>query len=194
MMKQALTAILTLAVSLFSLMFWGGCERCWAAEKQGKKILVAYFSRSGNTREIANQIHKRVGGDIFEIVTVKPYPKVYRECTDLAKKELESNARPQLAKDVKNMTSYDVVFIGYPNWWGTIPMALFTFLEKYDFAGKIIVPFCTHEGSALGRSVQDITKLAPKAEILEGLAVRGGSVKTAQNEVAAWLGKIGMTK
>ena len=193
-MKQALMMALTLTVSLLSLMFWGGYEACFAADKPGKKILVAYFSHSGNTREIATQIHKRVGGDIFEIVTVKPYPKVYRECTDLAKKELESNARPQLAKDIANMASYDLVFIGYPNWWGTIPMALFTFLEKYDFAGKTIIPFCTHEGSALGHSVQDITKLAPKAKLLEGLAVRGGSVKTAQNEVAVWLAKIGMTK
>ncbi|MBP8784502.1 MAG: NAD(P)H-dependent oxidoreductase [Synergistaceae bacterium] len=193
-MKQALIMALTLSISLLSLIVWGSYSSCFAAEKQSKKILVAYFSRSGNTREIANQIHKKVGGDIFEIVTVKPYPKEYRECTDLAKRELESNARPQLAKEVANMDSYDVVFIGYPNWWGTIPMALFTFLEKYDFAGKTIIPFCTHGGSALGRSVQDITKLAPKAKLLEGLAVRGDSVKTAQNEVAAWLAKIGLAK
>ena len=193
-MKQALMMVLTLTVSLLSLMFWGGYESCFAADKPGRKILVAYFSHSGNTREIANQIHKRVGGDIFEIVTVKPYPKVYRECTDAAKKELETNARPPLAKEVANMDSYDVVFIGYPSWWGTLPMALFTFLEKYDFAGKTVIPFCTHEGSALGRSLQDITKLAPKAKLLEGLAVRGGSVKGAQNEVAAWLAKIGMAK
>ncbi len=185
---------LALTISLLSFMFRGGYNSSFAAEKQSGKILVAYFSHSGNTREIANQIHERVGGDIFEIVTVKPYPEIYRECTDLAKREQESNARPQLAKEIADMDSYDVVFVGYPNWWGTLPMALFTFFEKYDFAGKSVIPFCTHEGSALGRSVQDITRLAPKANLFEGLAIRGARVKMAQNDVAAWLNKIGMMK
>ena len=157
-----------------------------------KKILVAYFSHSGNTREIANQIHEKVGGDIFEIVTVNPYPADYDSVVDQAKQEQEDNYRPELATEVENMDSYDVVFVGYPNWWGTMPMPVFTFLEEYDFSGKTIIPFCTHEGSGLGRSVEDITDLCPQSTILDGLAIRGSSVETAQGDVSEWLREIGM--
>lgn len=163
-------------------------------ETKSKKILVAYFSHSGNTREIANQIHEKVGGDIFEIVTVNPYPTDYDTVVDQAKQEQADNYRPELARKVENMGSYDVVYVGYPNWWGTMPMAVFTFLEQYNFSGKTIIPFCTHEGSALGRSVNDITKLCPQSTILDGLAIRGSNVKTAQNEVSEWLRKLGMIK
>ncbi|HBC91494.1 MAG TPA: flavodoxin, partial [Pelotomaculum sp.] len=142
-----------------------------------ENILIAYFSRTGNTREIASQIHERVGGDIFEIVPVDPYPTDYDTVVDQAKQELEQGYRPPLKTKVENMDSYQVVYLGYPNWWGTIPMAVATFLESYDFSGKTIVPFCTHEGSRLGRSVEDITELCPQSTILEGLAIRGSSVK-----------------
>lgn len=157
-----------------------------------KKVLVAYFSHTGNTRKIANQIHEGVGGDIFEIVTVDPYPIEYNACVDQASRELRDNYRPQLAAEVQKMESYNMVFIGYPNWWGTMPMAVFTFLEKYDFSGKTIMPFCTHEGSALGRSVEDIKKLCPQSTVLNGLAIRGTSVQTAQNRVSEWLRGIGI--
>ncbi|HWQ70884.1 MAG TPA: flavodoxin [Desulfitobacteriaceae bacterium] len=157
-------------------------------------ILVAYFSHSGNTRIIANQIHEKVGGDIFEIVTVNPYPKDYDAVVDQAKQEQEDNYRPELATEVENMDSYDVVFIGYPNWWGTMPMPVFTFLEEYKFSGKTIIPFCTHEGSGLGRSVEDITELCPQSTILDGLAIRGSSVETAQDDVSEWLREIGMAE
>ena len=157
-------------------------------------ILVAYFSHTGNTREIANQIHKNVGGDIFEIVTVNPYPMDYDAVVDQAKKEQVDDYRPELATKVENMNSYDVVFVGYPNWWETMPMAVFSFLEEYDFSGKTIVPFCTHEGSRLGRSVEDIKRLCPQSTILDGLAVRGSEVKNAQDEVSEWLRELGMMK
>ncbi|WXG42255.1 MAG: flavodoxin [Candidatus Freyarchaeum deiterrae] len=155
-------------------------------------ILVAYFSHSGNTRVIATQIHESVGGDIFEIVSVDPYPSDYDEVVEQARKELREEYRPKLKTKVENMKSYNVVFIGHPNWWGTIPMPVATFLSEYDFSGKTIVPFCTHEGSRQGRSVTDIKKLCPQSTILDGLAVRGGDVKNAQNEVSKWLRKIGM--
>ncbi len=157
-----------------------------------KTILVAYFSRSGNTREIANQIHRRVGGDIFEIVSVKPYPSDYAACVDQAKRELRSGDRPALKTKVNDFGSYDVIFIGYPNWWGTFPAPVKTFLTANDLSGKIIIPFCTHEGSGLGQSVGDIAELCPKSTILDGLAVRGTYVRNAQAEVAEWLRKIGM--
>ncbi len=152
-----------------------------------KKILVAYFSHSGNTRVIANQIRESVGGDIFEIVAVYPYPSDYDAVVEQARKELREEYRPKLKTKVENMESYNVVFFGYPIWWGTIPMPVATFLSEYDFSGKTIVPFCTHEGSRLGRSVTDITKFCPQSTILDGLAVRGGDVKNAQNEVSEWL-------
>jgi flavodoxin len=168
----------------------------FAAGKAGenKKILIAYFSWSGNTREIANQIHERAGGDIFEIKSVNSYPADYNACTEQAKQEQEKNARPALATEVQNFASYEVVFIGYPNWWGTLPMPLFTFFEKYNFGGKTIIPFCTHEGSRLGRSVPDIKRLCPDAAVEAGLDVRGGRVKSAQSDVAAWLNKLGFSK
>ncbi|SFR16592.1 flavodoxin [Desulfoscipio geothermicus] len=157
-----------------------------------KNILVAYFSHSGNTQVIANQIYESVGGDIFKIVTVDPYPTNYNAVVNLAKQEQKNDYRPELATKVENMDSYDVIFVGYPNWWATMPMAVFTFLEEYDFAGKTIIPFCTHEGSALGRSVDDITKLCPQSTILDGLAIRGRNVTNAKKDVLEWLRELGI--
>ncbi|MEN6319389.1 MAG: flavodoxin [Syntrophaceae bacterium] len=159
-----------------------------------KKILVAYFSHSGNTREIANQIHKSVGSDIFEIQAVKPYPSDYDAVVEQAKQELESGYKPELKTKIENIKSYDLVFIGYPNWWGTFPAPVRTFLSEYDFSGKTIVPFCTHGGSGLGGSVADISKLCPKSTILDGIAVWGRNAKTAQNEISEWLRKIKTTE
>ncbi|MDR2842085.1 MAG: flavodoxin [Spirochaetaceae bacterium] len=177
---------------LLTALFLSGADL--QAQNQGDKILVAYFSWSGNTRAIAEQIQKETGGDIFEIKTVKTYPKEYRATTDEAKKEQNENARPALSGKVNDMDSYNVIFLGYPNWWGTIPMALFTFLESYNFEGKTIIPFCTHGGSAFGNSIRDIKKLCPKSKMLDGLAINAGSVKTSQGNVTAWLKKIGMLK
>lgn len=160
--------------------------------ESSKKILAAYFSHSGNTREIANQIHENVGGSIFEIVTVDPYPRNYDEVVKQAKQEQESGYKPTLKTKIENIEPYEVVFIGYPNWWGTIPRPVATFLSEYNLSGKTIVPFCTHEGSRLGRSVADITKLCPQSTILDGLAVRGREVKNAQNGVSEWLHELGM--
>ena len=157
-----------------------------------KKILVAYFSHSGNTREIANQIHENVGGSIFEIVTVDSYPSNYDEVVKQAKQEQESGSKPTLKTKIENIESYEVVFIGHPNWWGTIPRPVATFLSEYDFSGKTIVPFCTHEGSGLGRSERDIKKLCPNSGVLKGLAIRGRDVKNAQNEVSKWLHELEM--
>ena len=162
--------------------------------QNNNKILVTYFSWGGNTRVVANQVQKATGGDLFEIKTTKPYPTVYRECTDVAKKEQQENARPALAAKVDNMDAYDIIFVGYPNWWGTLPMPLYTFLESYDFSGKTIIPFCTHAGGRLGRSVNDIRKLCPESTVRQGLAISGNVVRSSQNDVTAWLRNLGMTK
>lgn len=125
-------------------------------ENSNNKILVAYFSRSGNTEKIANEIHNIVGGDIIKIETVKQYPSDYNATTAEARTEQDENARPELKTKIDNIEQYDTIFVGYPNWWGTMPMALFTFFEEYDFNEKTVIPFCTHEGSGLGRSEDDI--------------------------------------
>ncbi|MDR1466301.1 MAG: NAD(P)H-dependent oxidoreductase [Treponema sp.] len=183
--------LLILALTLFCV---GAGMELKAQTQTNRKILTVYFSWGGNTRTAARYVQRAVGGDMFEIKTVEAYPTEYRPATESAKREQETNARPALSTRVNNMESYDVIFIGYPIWWGTIPMALFTFLESYDFTGKTIIPFCTHGSSGLGRSVRDIEKLCPDAVIREGLAIRGAGVGNAQDEVNNWLRRLGMMK
>lgn len=131
-------------------------------------ILIVYYSRKGqnywngsvkdiakgNTERVAEFIQNAVGGDLFEIDTVKSYDKDYYVCIEEAKKELHEGARPELKKYPGSLDPYDTVFAGYPNWWGTMPMAMFTFLEHYDLSGKRIIPFCTNEGSGMGSRVE----------------------------------------
>lgn len=165
------------------------------------KYLIAYFSRKGNnyvsgqivdlpignTEAIAKIIQKNTDGDMFPIDTVRSYPEGYHETTEIAKKELDNEERPELSNAVSDMDSYDTVFLGYPNWWGTMPMAVFTFLESYDFSGKTIIPFCTHEGSGLGHSVENIKKLCPKAEVKNSIAINGSRANNANREVEEWI-------
>ena len=160
----------------------------------GKKTLVVYFSHTGNTRKMAEMIQKGTGGDIFEVVTVDPYPVDYDTVVDQAKKEQEANFRPKLKTACENCADYDVVFVGSPSWWGTFGMAVFTFLESVDLAGKTVVPFITHEGSALGRAPADLKKLCPNANHLAGHAIFGSRVKSAEAEVNDWLKKTGLLK
>jgi len=165
------------------------------------KSLIAYYSRKGqnyvngsivnlsvgNTEVVAKKIQAMTGSNLFEIDTVENYPIDYTETTNVAMDEKRGNVRPELTQTVDNMDSYDVIYLGYPNWWGTFPMAVFTFLESYDFSGKTIIPFCTHEGSGLGNSERDIKKLCPNAKVKSGLAIRGGSVKSADNLLKSWI-------
>ena len=178
--------------------------RCETVKSSEKRILIAYYSRRGNnyvsgqiknlpignTEVIAEMIKEIAGGEMFRIDTIKPYPEGYDETTEVAKQEKRSNARPELKNQLSTLNHYEVIFLGYPNWWGTMPMAVCTFLESYDFSNKIIIPFCTHEGSGLGTSVRDIIKLCPKAEVSNAIAFHGGSVSKAKNEVESWLNSI----
>src|SRR5208337_4215985 len=137
------------------------------------KSLIAYFSRKGNnyvggsivnlpignTEVIAKKIQELTGSDMFQIKTVKSYPEDYTETKNVAQEEFRKNSRPELTEILDDMDSYDVIYLGYPIWYGTMPMAVFAFLESYDFSGKTIIPYCTHEGSGLGQSVRDIKKL-----------------------------------
>lgn len=169
------------------------------------KILIAYYSRRGenyvsgsiknlsrgNTEIIAEMIQKSVGGDLFEIDTVKTYPAGYTECTDVAKVELRQKARPELKKYLDDINSYDIIYLGYPIWWGLPPMAVFTFLEHYDFSGKIIRPFSTHEGSGLGSSIGQIKKACPAAKVSDGLAIHGAEAARSEVQVLQWLKNFG---
>jgi flavodoxin len=172
------------------------------AQAATQKILVAYFSWSGNARALAGQIAEEIGGDLFEIKTVAAYPDTYNACTEAAKKEQESNARPALSGSVSDMAQYGTVFLCYPNWWGTLPMGVFTFLESYDFSGKRIYPLVTHGGSRFGRSLDDIKKLCPQAVIGDGLDVSAFDtnpkddprVTLPNKNVTSWLRGLGMTQ
>jgi flavodoxin len=173
-----------------------------AQTQSGSKILVAYFSWSGNARALAGQIAQETGGDLFEIKTVKAYPDTYNECIAEAREEQNNNARPALSGSVSNMAQYGTVFLCYPNWWGTLPMGVFTFLEAYDFSGKTMYPLVTHGGSRFGRSLDDIKKLCPQAVLGEGLDIsaydtnpKDNTRVTAPNrELSSWLRKLGMVK
>ena len=133
-----------------------------------KKILVAFFSRAGenysvgyiekgNTQIVAEIISEHTGGKLFHIETAIPYPSSYKECIEIAKQEKEDNARPAIKGDIP-VEDYDVVFIGYPNWWGDMPMAVYTFIEKHNWQGKTLIPFCTHEGSGLSSTEKKLSK------------------------------------
>lgn len=170
------------------------------------KILVAYYSRKGqnyvsgaikdlkvgNTAVVAEMLGALTGGDLFEIDTVAAYPVDYTEATEVAQKELRAGARPALTAQVAGMEDYDTIILGYPNWWGTMPMAVYTFLEAYDFSGKRILPFCTHEGSGLGRSEKEIAKLCSEAAVLKGLAIHGTGVAGAGQALEKWLKQAGI--
>ncbi len=170
------------------------------------KSLIAYYSRRGqnylggsivglavgNTEVVAEMVRSVTGGDLFRIDTVDAYPVDYHETTEVAQQELRRNTRPELAALPESLDEYDVIILGFPNWWGTPPMAVFTFLESFDFTGKTIVPFCTHEGSGMGRSERDISAACPGAQVLDGLAIRGGGVKGEGNSVRNWIEATGL--
>ena len=177
-----------------------------SSARSDQRVLVAYFSRAdentggvgyiekGNTKILAEMIAERTHGDLFEIKTVKPYPKEYRPVTEAAKQEKEENARPEIVGELPDLSKYDVVFLGYPIWWSDMPMPVYTFLDRENFAGKIILPFCTHEGSGLSdtqRSIADVTK----ADVREGFALQGHiaqkSPEEARTALYEWMSKQG---
>lgn len=151
------------------------------------KILIAYFSHSGNTRQLANIIQQQTGGDLFEIVPQDPYPADYNQTVERFRRERAENARPAIAGKVDNMADYDTVFIGYPNWGSDMPYVVRTFLEQYDFSGKTVIPFCTNGGGGFGNSVETLKELCPDATVLEGYQVNGRSVSSSSDAVAQWL-------
>ena len=164
---------------------------CCSSASAESKSLIAYFSWSGNTEAVAKTIADVTGFELFEIKTLKPYTKDYDAVLNVAKTEQNKNARPELASHVQNMAQYDTIILGFPCWWGTMPMAVFTFLEEYDFSGKRIIPFVTHGGSSFGRSLNDMRKIIPNAKIeSNGLSISGTA---SRGQVANWLNEVGIT-
>lgn len=165
------------------------------------KTLIVYYSRKGenyrngsikylpkgNTEIVAEMIGEMIGGDLFEVETVKPYADNYYSCIDEAKMELQSNARPEIKAYPENIEDYDTIFVGYPNWWGTMPMAMFTLLEHYDLRGKRIFPFCTNEGSGMGSSERDLKKICVGAKVESGLSIHGAEAAASRSKVEKWV-------
>ena len=156
------------------------------------KMLIAFFSWSGNTRGIAREIQKQTGADMFELIPIPPYSEDYNTVLMEAQRDQHAQARPALEGAVENMDEYDVILLGYPNWWASIPMPVATFLEYYDFSGKILMPFCSHGGGRFGQSLTAIAKLAPGAVLAPGLSVHYSGGSALSEDVHAWLTEQGI--
>ena len=170
------------------------------------KTLIAFFSRAGenyfggalryvkvgNTETVCGVMKDLIEAGTFKIEMEEPYSPVYLTCIDEAKKDLRANARPELKQYPDSLEEYDTVILAYPNYWGTAPMAVLTFLERYDFTGKTILPLCTNEGSGMGTSDRDIRKAAPGAEVKKGLSVRGSAAADSRDSVRSWLAANGL--
>ena len=155
-------------------------------------VLIAYFSWSGNTEQVAQIIQQETGGDLFEIAPATPYTNDYNELLDIAQQEQSDNARPELAGQVENWEQYDTIFVGYPNWWSDAPMAVYTFLESYDWSGKTLVPFNTSASGGFGRSLSGLEESAAGASILDGIFFTERTLGDAQSEVTTWLDGLGL--
>lgn len=154
--------------------------------------LIVYFSETGNTERLATTVYENVGGDVARIEPVSPYPVAYDERVEIALREQAENARPKYNDLGVNVDDYDTVFLGYPVWLNGMPMIIYTFLEDNNFAGKTIIPFNTYGGEPFGNSIEEIKRLAPRATVTEGFALRGGETLQDHSEsVKDWLRKIG---
>ena len=159
----------------------------------GKKILIAYFSRTGNSRKVAKYIQKSIGGDLVQIKTKNPYPSDYDRCVSQAEKELEDDIRPEITTRIKNFAQYDEVVIGYPIWWGMAPRAVCTFVEDYDWQGKTLIPYCTSNSSGLGDSAAELGRLCKGAKRTKALSAYDDDILNSRlkKKIDKWLKDIG---
>lgn len=160
----------------------------------GAKSLVVYFSWSGNTENVAKSIQTQTDADIFEIVPATPYSDDYDTVVDLAQEEQRNNARPAISNSIESIEQYDVIYVGFPNWWGDMPMILYTFFDTYDLSGKTVALFCTSGGSGLSGTVNEVKTLEPNATVTEGLHIGSGSSSNPDSAVSEWLNDIGLAK
>lgn len=155
--------------------------------KNGEKVLVAYFSWGGNTRKVARHIHDRIGGDIYEIRTVKTYPDDYKACVEDAKMEIETNARPELSGNLPDLKNYDTLFLGYPVWWYAAPRPVMTFIDHYNFDGKEVILFCTSGGSSLSETDREIMEYPA----MQGANFGEGLTANIEGDIDPWLARAG---
>lgn len=165
-----------------------------ASTETGSKSLVVYFSWSGNTENVAKSIQSQTDSDIFEIVPATPYSDDYNTVVDLAQKEQKEDARPAIAGSIEDIAQYDVIYVGFPNWWGDMPMILYTFFDTYDLSGKTVALFCTSGGSGLSGTVNEAKSLEPDATVTNGLHIGSGSSSNPDSAVSEWLNEIGLAK
>lgn len=156
-------------------------------------VLIAYFSWSGNTEAVAQEIQNQTGADLFEIVPAEPYTDDYDELLDIAQEEQSSDARPAIA-DTVDLSGYDTVYLGFPNWWGDMPMIIYTFFDEYDLSGKTIAPFNTSGGSGFSDSLDTIAEMEPDAQITEGLSLGSSEAEDCADAVSGWLSSIGLAE
>lgn len=156
------------------------------------KTLVVYYSRSGNTQAVAGHIQKLTGADIFQVETVKSYPEDHQETVDIAKEEKNNNARPEIKGKINNIDSYKTIYIGFPIWHGTYPMAIATFMETYNLEGKTVIPFCTHGSGGVDQGFTDVVNATSRSAHKEGLNLNGSEAASAYDTVEKWLRRIGM--
>lgn len=167
------------------------------------KNLIVYFShnkenyksgkiinlKKGNIKVIAETLSEMINADVYEIKETDAYPFDYHKCTDRAKQELQNNIRPAILNPIENIEQYSSIYLGYPNWWSTMPMIVKTFLESYDLTNKHIYPICSHEGGGMGKSENDLKKLCPNSIIHKGLSIHGSHVEECKQQLERWLGE-----
>ena len=170
------------------------------------KTLIAYFSRAdenyfggamryikvGNTEVVVGKMREHIDADVFKIEMKKPYSPVYMTCINEAKEDLRKNARPELVSLPESIDGYDNIILAYPNYWGTVPMAVATFLEAFDFSGKTLLQLCTNEGSGMGHSERDVMKICQGAKVVKGLSITGSAAESSKESVKRWLISNGM--
>ncbi len=169
-------------------------ERETEPEDTAATELVVYFSWSGNTESVATEIQSQTGADIFRLVPEEPYTDDYDALLDIAQEEQRNGVRPVISGSIENFDSYEVVYLGFPNWWGDMPMILYSFLDDYDLSGKIIVPFVTSGGSGFSNAISTIESMEPDAEVFSGLSLGSSQAESSGEAVANWLNGLGLTE
>lgn len=150
----------------------------------GASIVVKNKDVLGNMQYMAMTIQEAIGGELFRIETTEEYPLEHETLVNQAKEEQNEDARPELATHIENVEQYDIIFLGYPNWWGDMPQPLYTFLEEYDFSGKTIIPFNSHGGSGFSNTIEEIKKLQPNATVKDdGLSISRNDVADSEQEL-----------
>jgi len=190
MIRKTMVAIM--ASTMFSAFGCSAQNSASAAKvtTEPVRVLIAYYSYSGNTRAAAEQIQKVSGGTLFEIKPVKAYPADYNACVDQAKKECREGFKPELAIKVDDLKKYDVIFVGSPNWWGTMAPPVATFLTSYDFKGKTVIPFLSHGGGGVQNYERDVRKLCPDVTLSKAGVFSGGSIKRSGDAIANWVNEV----